>query len=77
MYFVRSQTRSMDQTQQNLQNECRVKIDQTARVCRLMSIFTTYCILLLPRVGKFIIRASSSDKQMLCGSSVARAALTI
>ena len=32
---------------------------------------------LLPQVGNFIIGASGSDKQMLCGSSVARAALTI
>ena len=30
-----------------------------------------------PRVGNFIIGASGSDKQMLCGSSVARAAPTI
>ena len=29
------------------------------------------------RVGNFIIGASGSDKQMLCGSSVARAAPTI
>ena len=30
-----------------------------------------------PRVGDFITGASGSDKQMLCGSSVARAAPTI
>ena len=30
-----------------------------------------------PRIGNFIIGASGSDKQMLCGSSVARAAPTI
>ena len=30
-----------------------------------------------PRVGNFIIQASGSDKPMLCGSSVARAAQTI
>ena len=29
------------------------------------------------RVGNFIIGASGSDKQMLCASSVARAALNI
>ena len=28
----------------------------------------------IPRVGNFIIGASGSDKQILCGSSVARAA---
>ena len=32
---------------------------------------------LITRVGNFIIRASGSDKQILCGSSVARAAPTI
>ena len=31
----------------------------------------------LPRVGNFIIGASGSDKQMLCASSGARAALNI
>ena len=30
-----------------------------------------------PRVGNFIIGASGSDKQMLCASSGARAALNI
>ena len=34
-----------------------------------------YCS--LTQVGNFIIGASGSDKQMLCGSSVARAAPTI
>ena len=29
-------------TQQNLQNECMVKTDQTAWICRLMSIFTSF-----------------------------------
>ena len=35
------------------------------------------CPKAMSRVGDFIIGASGSDKQILCGSSVARAAPTI
>ena len=35
-------TRPMVRTQQDLQNECMVKTDQTARIRRLMSIFASF-----------------------------------
>ena len=38
---------------------------------------TRYITLAYPRSGNFIIGASGSDKQMLCASSGARAALNI
>ena len=43
MYFIRQLLQGQwARTQQNLKNECMVKTDQTARIRRLMSIFTSF-----------------------------------